>query len=72
MDNDAGGQVPGPNKQEGRVHAKDGGVAKLETGDEEGRAQVLASADPLNHVVEVGDAEKQRRHHHSSLGRIIS
>lgn len=62
MDQDDGRQGAGAQEQEGSIPAKDGSVAELEEGAEEGgeRGGVGVSEPELVEVVDVGDAEVQR------------
>ena len=57
-----------------RFNIKQKGVRRryLKRRDEEGRLKIDAFPDPLDHVVEVGDAEEQRRHQDGPLRRVVA
>lgn len=45
-----------------RIHAEDGRITELEAGDQNGGLQRHSLAQVLDHVVEVSDAEEERRY----------
>ena len=59
-------------EHKGRIDSEDRCIAHLEEGHEQGRLQVLALPDPFNEMVEVGDAEEERRDKGRPLWRVAA
>lgn len=72
MNNDTAGQMTRSHEKKCRIHSENGRVTKLKGGDEKRCLQILTATDSLNHMMEMSNAKKERRHNHSSLGRIIA
>ncbi len=72
VDDHAGREVAGAHEEKGGEHAEDCRVGELERRDEKGGLGVLPLPDPLDHVVEMCNTEKERRQYHSSRRRIVS